>query len=324
MSTADRPRIRNLLAFCGVAITEEMALGLGAGPSFYYLVLDRGSPSRFTNGRVQRLEELFIELTRPGLRLESFPGPRESWAAARATVDAGRPALLLTDLYHLDHYGSSARFPGHAVVLAGYDAEVAYLSDTGFEELQTTRLENLASARHGDLPLAPLSGEMVTLPAGVKATDPRTAAPRAIARAAAGMIDPELGEYQGLPALRRFAAEVGSWPAEAPDWQWSARFCYQVIERRGTGGGNFRAMYSRFLDEVAEAGIAPVGGAVTPAAEAAQRWSELAARLLAASEEERPSAELWEPVADAAAAVLAAEERLWLELASAGEPALRP
>ena len=58
-----------------------------------------------------------------------------------------------------------------------------------------------------------------------------------------------MGEYQGLPALRRFAAEVGDWPEAAEDWQWCARFLYQVIERRGTGGGNFRRMYSRFLEE---------------------------------------------------------------------------
>ena len=59
-------------------------------------------------------------------------------------MDDGRPAILITDLYYLDHYGSSAHFPGHAVVLAGYDAEAAYLSDTSFGELQRTRLESLA------------------------------------------------------------------------------------------------------------------------------------------------------------------------------------
>ncbi len=40
-----------------------MAFGLGAGACFYYIVLDGQSPSRFTNGRVSRLEEQFVELT---------------------------------------------------------------------------------------------------------------------------------------------------------------------------------------------------------------------------------------------------------------------
>src|SRR5262249_17904111 len=81
------------------------------------------------------------------LRTFGKKGDSEAWEAARAAVDAGTPVLLLTDLYYLDHYGNSAHFPGHAVVLAGYDDEVAHLSDTAFEELQTTSLASLDRAR---------------------------------------------------------------------------------------------------------------------------------------------------------------------------------
>ena len=131
--------LRNLLAFHGVEISEEMALGLGAGVCFYYVKLDGQSPSRFINGRVGRLEEQFLELTGAPLRMDTFESPEAGWRAARDLVDAGRPAILITDLYYLDHYGTSAHFPGHAVVLAGYDETDALLSDTGFEELQRTR-----------------------------------------------------------------------------------------------------------------------------------------------------------------------------------------
>jgi hypothetical protein len=301
--------LRNLLAFDGIEISEEMALGLGAGVCFYYLRLDGQSPSRFTNGRVGRLEEQFLELTGAPLRLETFDGPQSSWDAAREAVDAGRPALLITDLYYLDHYGKSAHFPGHAVVLAGYDDEVAYLSDTGFGELQATRLENLAQARHGDHPVFPLAGQMLTVPDPEALGDPRAAAPAAIARNARQMIEPAMGEFEGLPALRRFAAEVGAWPDELEDWPWSARFCYQVIERRGTGGGNFRLMYSRFLAEVGleEADLA---------AQAAAGWTSLAGSLLAASEAEEADVRLWTEVGERANAVLECEERLWPALAA--------
>ena len=100
--------LRNLLAFHGAEISEEMALGLGAGISFYYVSLEGSSPSRFTNGRVGRLEEQFVELTAAPIRLDTLADPDAAWDAARAAVDAGRPAILLTDLYYLDHYGSSA------------------------------------------------------------------------------------------------------------------------------------------------------------------------------------------------------------------------
>jgi Butirosin biosynthesis protein H, N-terminal/Domain of unknown function (DUF4872) len=299
--------LRNMLAFHGLEISEEMALGLGAGACFYYVVIPDQSPSRFTNGRVSRLEENFVEITGIPLRLETTDDPEQSWRIARSVVDSGRPVLLLTDLYHLDHYGRSAHFPGHAVVLAGYDDEVAYLSDTGFDELQTTRLESLALARHESLPVFPLDGHAFHLPPGETLGDPRAAAPRAIERAARQMLEPELGEYEGLPALRRFAAEVGSWPDAAEDWQWCARFNYQVIERRGTGGGNFRLMYARFLEE---AGY----GESALAADAAERWTELAGALLAASEADEPEVRLWSAAGDAAARVLEAEERMWTAL----------
>jgi butirosin biosynthesis protein H-like/uncharacterized protein DUF4872 len=300
--------LRNLLGYHGVEVSEEMALGLGAGLSFYYVPIEGQSPSRFTNGRVGRLEEQFVELTGAPIRLDSFSDPDASWIAARAAVDGGRPAILLTDLYYLDHYGSSAHFPGHAVVLAGYDAELAYLSDTSFEELQTTRLESLARARHGSHPVFPLQGHMFTVTEVGGLGNVRAAAPRAIERNARQMLEPPLGDYEGLPALRRFASEVGEWPRHLDDWQWCARFCYQVIERRGTGGGNFRLMYSRFLEEVDDANA-------RLAAEAASRWTSLAAALMAASQSDEPAARLWSRVDEAAARVLEAEERLWPELA---------
>ena len=302
--------LRNLLAFHGAEISEEMAFGLGAGACFYYVTLEDASPSRWFNGRTARLEENFNELTGAALKLRTFEeGDGDAWEAARAEVDDGNPVLLLTDLYHLDHYGNSAHFPGHAVVLAGYDGEVARLSDTGFEELQETRLENLDRARHSKHPAYPLSGHMFT--ASGESLSPerlREAIPAAIERAANAMLEPEFREFSGLDAVRRLSEEAGAWPEAAEDWQWCARFGYQVIERRGTGGGAFRLMYSRFLEEAGreEASLA---------AEAAARWTELAGAFHSASESDDPEPALWREIDAAAKRVFDAERRLWTSLA---------
>ncbi len=302
--------LRNLLAFHGVEISEEMAFGLGAGACFYYVVLDEHSPSRFTNGRAARLEENFLELTGAPLRLRTDADPNASWEIAKESVDAERPVLLLTDLFYLDYYGRSAHFPGHAVVLAGYDEELAWLSDTAFEDLQTTSLEGLREARHSQQPIFPLEGHAIDVPEGVEVDrgDLLAHAPKAVERAASQMLEPPLGEFEGLPALRRFAAEVGDWPQAAEDWQWCARFLYQVIERRGTGGGNFRKMYARFLEEAGyeESAIA---------AEAAEEWTRLAIAARTASEPELPDTEHWKAISAEAQQVLDAEERLWTALA---------
>jgi Butirosin biosynthesis protein H, N-terminal/Domain of unknown function (DUF4872) len=301
--------LRNLLSHHGIEISEEMAFGLGAGACFYYVTIEDASPSRWFNGRTARLEETFAELTGAALELRTFEPGDGAWEAARAEVDEGNPALLLTDLYYLDHYGNSAHFPGHAVVLAGYDEEVAHLSDTGFEELQTTRLENLDRARHSAHPAYPLAGHMFTVSGTVDPKRLREAIPAAIERAARAMVEPEFRDFSGLDAVRRLAAEAGAWPEVAEDWQWCARFGYQVIERRGTGGGAFRLMYSRFLEEAGRP-EAPL------AAGAAAAWTELAETFRAASERDEPEPGLWGEIDVAANRVAAAEERLWASLAN--------
>jgi hypothetical protein len=301
--------LRNLLGHHGIGLSEEMAFGLGAGACFYYLVLEAASPTRWFNGRTAQLEQNFLELSGAPLKLETFEDPDAAWDAARASVDAGRPALLLTDLYYLDHYGKSAHFPGHAVVLAGYDGEHVYLSDTSFEDLQQCRIESLRKARHGDHPAFPLKGHMFTVSDPDASIDLRSAAPAAIAQAAKEMIEPSVGAFAGLPAVGRFDEEAEKWPQDAEDWKWCARFGYQVIERRGTGGGNFRLMYSRFL---AEAGHEE-GSKL--AAEAAAGWTKLAETFKEASETEEPDPEGWRRIGELTREVLAAEQALWTRLA---------
>ena len=304
--------LRNLLAFHGVAISEEMAFGLGAGACFFYVAVEGQSPSRFTNGRAAKLEENFLELTGTPLRLRTDDDPDASWQLAKQDVDEGHPALLLTDLYYLDHYGRSAHFPGHAVVLAGYDEELAWLSDTAFEDLQTTSLESLREARHSKQPIFELEGHVIDLPEGTEVSreDLIAHAPKAIERAAEEMLEPAMGEFQGIPALKRLDDEIAGWPEAAEDWQWCARFLYQVIERRGTGGGNFRRMYSRFLEEAGyeEAALA---------AEASERWTKLAIAAREASQPDEPDPAHWKRLDAETSSVRDAEERLWAALAPA-------
>ena len=289
-----------------------MAFGLGAGPCFYYLETG-GSPSRFINHRTRALEAEFIELTGIGLTYDRFAGPADSWAAAKRLVDSGKPALLLTDLYYLDHYGNSAHFPGHAITLAGYDDEHAYVGDTGFDGLVKTGLAGLEKARHVDHAYATLAGDLIH--AGEQPlADPAGAAEAAITRAARRMLEPELGEYEGLPAMRRFAAELAAWPEASSDWQWCARFSYQTIERRGTGGGAFRSMYARFLTEVGREAEAAV------CAQAAAAWTAFAKTLYALSEQDEADAGEWGAAAREARAVLEIEERLWSALGQAAAP----
>ena len=123
------------------------------------------------------------------------------------------------------------------------------------------------------------------------------------------MLEPPFGEFGGLPAVERLAAEAGSWPEAVEDWQWCARFAYQVIERRGTGGGCFRLMYSRFLEEAGrERGAAGGrgGGALDRAGRGLPRGQrERGAGRRSCGARSAPTAER----------VAAAERELWTALA---------
>lgn len=298
--------LRDLLGFHGVEISEEMAFGLGAGPCFYYFD-SGGSPSKFVNARGRALEAEFMTLTGIELTYDRFQGSEDSWDAAKRLIDSGKPALLLTDLYYLDYYGNSAHFPGHAITIAGYDEGSAYVGDTGFEGLVRTSREGLQQARHVEHPYATLAGDLIHASVEMLG-DPTHAAGEAITRAARRMVEPDLGEYEGLPAMRRFADELAGWPEQVGDWQWCARFTYQTIERRGTGGGGFRAMYSRFLEEAGRT------DAALSCKHAAEGWTGLAGTLFELSEKDDADGREWAAAGREAAAILAIEERLWESL----------
>lgn len=310
--------LTDLFRHYGLDLPEPVLFGLAAGASFFYVELPGSSPSRIISGRAAQLERQFIELTEGALELASDADPERSWKLARTKIDSGNPVILLTDLYYLDHYNKSAHFPGHAVVLAGYDSSSAYISDTDFEGLVSVPLESLAKARHSQAPPFPLKGEALTVAGGEAVKTLEQSLPdvvdRAIGFAANNMLEPPFGEHQGLPALGRLAEEVATWPEVAEDWQWCARFCYQVIERRGTGGGNFRKLYSEFLQIVTDMGLAEgLEKSSAHFAEVAEKWTELAYAFRDASESEDGS----EPLARAAelvAVIAKDEERLWKEL----------
>ena len=51
----------------------------------------------------------------------------------------------------------------------------------------------------------------------------------------------------GVPGMMRAWLEMPAWGEKSPTPDFAARFAYQVIEKRGTGGGFFRKLYSKFL-----------------------------------------------------------------------------
>jgi hypothetical protein len=277
--------ISRLLAFHGHAVSEAMCLGLSAGVDFGYLVATGMSPSRYVMGRGPTLEidglaSLGVECT-----IRDTDDPAEGWAWVKNEIDAGRPAMIQVDIRWLDYYQTQTHFGGHKIIVFGYDEarQVALVSDNQFAEPQELPLAGLAKARaQTELPFF-LHHDWFDVRVPEHLTPLDEAVPRAIRTLAARMLG-DRGPMWGVAAMSNLAADLPNWSA-APDWRWCARFGYQMLERRGTGGGNFRRVYAEFLREAAPhcADIARLGLA-EQIQTIADHWTTLAYRLREISE----------------------------------------
>lgn len=279
--------MRNLLAFRGVDLPEPMCFGLGSGLGFLYVPELPVSPFVAFHGRIMEMErELCDALSIP------FPEREEEdddagWEKARAAVVSGHPVLISTDLAYLEYFETRTHFAGHRVVLFGVDDEAghALLSDSEREEAQRISVSSLKRARSSRIPPYPMENRWcVVRPESALRPMPE-AVPLALGKNAREMLAPPGGSFAGISGMRRMAEEISRWPAMTEEFAFAARFGYQVIEKRGTGGGFFRRMYARYLDD-ASAWFPPLAGAglAVNMIAVAEGWTEIAGRLKEVSE----------------------------------------
>lgn len=277
--------IRDLLEFHGLNLTEAFCFGLGAGLGITYVEIPGKDTPFIVHVRSMGFEETVFSTLGVPFRWESWQDRDVAADALDTYLDAGRPALLLTDIFHLPYFQSSTHFPGHAIVAwqRTEKGETLLVSDTERPGLLEVPRDKLAKARfslsppfihHGSL-FAP---ERVSVQ--VSAEKVRSAIVQNAENLQKG------SRNQGIEALTTWINDLPRWKA-VDKWQWLLRFAYQVIEKRGTGGGGFRAMYSEFLDEASE--IVPEihgAGLVELMRTSAEAWSDLADCLRKGSESE--------------------------------------
>jgi len=118
----------------------------------------------------------------------------------------------------------------------------------------------------------------------------------------------------GLDGLAAFSGNLAGWQ-EREDAAFLASYASQAIEKFGTGGGNFRKMYSRFLRWARERRPDLVAEGVPMLAErAAAGWTDLSATLWKASQEPQETG-LWKRAAEQAREIHGIEVKLFGTLA---------
>ncbi len=224
----------------GVAISEPMAFGLGAGLGFYYLVAPALSPTHLIVGRTLHLERTACEVLGAPVTARTEDDPARAWEGVQAALHRGLAPILTTDLAELPYWNTRTRFGGHRVVLAGYDTErgVALVADGDRPGLEEVPLEALRRARLSVAPPFGTSGSPWLEVDAPPATRPIEEAVRDALRRQAREFLLDVDGAAGISALERFAAELQEWPSRAAgeaDRAWCFRYGYQVIEKRRDG-----------------------------------------------------------------------------------------
>lgn len=242
--------VSDILNYKGIPYSEALCFGLGCGLGFYYIVMEDNSPSRFFHGRNPYLESNLCE----NLEIELIEfrelEKEKAWEMVKRRIDEDEPIILHTDLYFLPYYKTKTHFNGHRIVLVGYNEEkaTAFVADTDKEGFLEISLNDLMNAWSSDA-FPNFSKELIWWEIKVNNTIKPLydSVKYAIINNAFKMINDRLG---GTLAMYKMADDILMWKEKARDWRYCARFCYQIIEKRGTGGSLFRRLYANFLEEV--------------------------------------------------------------------------
>jgi hypothetical protein len=274
-----------LLRHEGLDLSEPLLFGLGSGLSFVYWD-SKGMPFPFLGGRVKPFELTRNLAGRLGLTLAvaETTSPRKAWQNVATPLDAGRPVGLQLDSFHLDYFRSKVHFGGHVVAMYGYDEHHAYLVDTDQQggTVRTSR-EGLARARAERGPMTARNRSFtLTLPARPPAwQDQLIPAIRDCAQAFLSAPIANLG-HRGIAKAGK---QVPGWLRRAGEPGQDLPQAALLMERGGTGGALFRALYRDFLDECAR--LIDDDGLRTGHrlyAEAAVLWTEVSTLIAKAGE----------------------------------------
>lgn len=311
--------LRHIYNFHGYRISEELLFGLGSGLGFAYFHLKDTDP--FFGGRANKdgLEKTAGRRTGVAVTSHATSSARVAQHELRQLLVAGEPVLVYLDMGFLPYFDLPAgyHFGGHVVVVAGYDPQTGQVLIADRDpELHPVEWDVLEKARGSTYRPFPPRHTWYTFDF-TAAREPRPADVRAaITEVCDGMLTPPIANL-GVRGIRKAIEETLRWP-DALDADALRRTCFStalmIDARGGTGGGIFRYMYARFLDEAAiitgEARLGELGNELHSIGD---RWEDVAATFAAAAEIDHP-ADLLGPAVTPMHEIADREQILWQSL----------
>lgn len=246
----------NLLSHHGLALSEAMAFGLGAGLLFGYFPFIRINKLPLATFRTAP-GTIFKKVTsRLGIKVtrHAYRDQHRAMAELDRYLADGVPVGLQTGVYWLPYFPPALRFHfnAHNLVVYGKEGDAYRISDPVFSEPVTCAAADLVRARFAQGALAP-KGKMYSIahiPAKISLAPAIRASIQDVCRVMIKTPFPLLGTR----GIRYLAGQVEKWPTRF-DERTAILYLGHIIrmqEEIGTGGGGFRFIYAAFLQEAAE------------------------------------------------------------------------
>ncbi len=199
--------------------SNEFLFGLGQGGGFAYLRINVAEPPRqvywgIASPRQHKyLAELFgAEYYELENRSYKF-----AWSKVQICLDSGsRPIIGPLDMFHLHFYADlyhQRHIPIHYLLLVGYEAQNAYVYDTGHEEVQALPLEELALAWDVNIPGLGKRNRWVTIDIPTTIPPVERLIKKSISDECRMMLRSPISML-GIPAMKKLAGEISHWPEE--------------------------------------------------------------------------------------------------------------
>ena len=258
--------LAKIFHYAGCPLSEEMLLGLGAGMGFIYWQMKMGAGTYLFVGGRGNTKDFYKDLgarTGVGIREICTSSAQKAEVAMLQALARKEPVVLGGDMGFLPwfQFPEEYHFGGHVFVVCGYDGDRTVLASDMDPQMAGLKkgfyapvtLEQLAKARSS--PHKPFPPKNLRLEFDFSGFHPSKSQDIAtsIAQTVDAHLNPPIKNF-GVPGLRHTASQLLKWPAIFNDQELRMNLfnLYVFIEIGGTGGGCFRPMYARFLEEGAK------------------------------------------------------------------------
>jgi hypothetical protein len=249
--------MRHIYVFNGHDLSEELLLGLGEGVGFMYWH-SKGQPP-FLGGRASpkpSMEEVAGQRTGVKIQIHHTDSARKARQVLLEMLAGGQPVMLQVDMGFLPYFdfkGQEYHFGGHVVVACGYDPASEQVLIAERDNLYPVPLADLEKARGSTFKPFPPGNAWCTFDFSSFHIPTADETRLAIVNQANQMLNPPI-KNMGVKGIRTAAERIPRWPDQmnADEIRWALFNTHIFISPvGGSGGGIFRYMFSRFLQEAA-------------------------------------------------------------------------